>query len=125
MHLTIGSDAGAGGNEITGKSDNSNHPTTVVEGFAELTSAAEELRNEDDDCGHKLTLAAEETTTGANSSFNDGSSNADSEIDSSQRDIDTSDSEHEGDSKAGPSSKQDSDECEGLHNMTMIHYIQA
>ena len=81
----------------------------------ELTSTAEELRNEDDDRGYELTLAAEETHTGDYSSFDDGSSNADSEIDSSQRDIDTSDSEHEDDSEAGPSSKQDSDECEGLH----------
>ena len=190
LHLTTGSAAGTGGNEITSESDGSNHATAVVGDLAgshertsateqlgsedddhgheltlpaeelenedddhgheltlpteeleseeddhgheltlpaeelgnedddcghELTLPAEELGNEDDDCGHELTLPAEETTTGDESSFNDGSSNADSEIDSSQRDIDASDSEHEDDSEAGPSNKQDSDECEGLH----------
>ena len=58
-------------------------------------------------------MATEETTTRDDRSFNDGSSNTDSEID--QRDVDASDSAHEDDNEAGPSSKQDGDECEGLH----------
>ena len=115
--------------ELRNEDDGGSEPSKELRNEDDRCSeSAEELRNEDghdsepaeelrieDDRASELTLATEETTTRDDRSFNDGSSNTDSEID--QRDVDASDSEHEDDNEAGPSSKQDSDECEGLHKL--------
>ena len=111
--------------ELRNEDDRGSEPTEELRNEDDRGSeSAEELRNEDghgsepaeelrieDDRASELTLATEETTTRDDRSFNDGSSNTGSEID--QRDVDASDSED--DNEVGPSSKQDGDECEGLH----------